>query len=387
MNDCTEARVLLPPDAPMNCLHKRFILFAAIAFLGSSAIPAATPSKSIKAILAVGAEGQGNTEAAAAWQELAKSNGSALVDILVAMSDASPVALNWLRSAVDTIAARELSGGRKFPVARLERFLADPSQHPKARRLAYELIAQAEPNRADALISKMLDDPSPELRRDAVERVVAEAKQLRDAAAAKYEMALKAARESDQIEIVAKTLKELGRPVKLASVFGWLSEWKVIGPFDSTGGAGFANTFPPEDKIDLQGEYDGKSGRVRWQPFITTNDFGLVDLNKPLGSLKGVAGYAYTEIVADKARAVELRLGCKNAWKVWHNGKFLFGRDEYHRGMEIDQYRLKTELQPGKNTILVKVCQNEQTEEWTKEWEFQLRITDALGTPIETAKR
>jgi len=371
----------------MNRLTNVLFLLAIVGFLTPSILRGATPSKSIKAILAVGAEGQGNTQAATAWQDLAKSNASVLIDILEAMGDANPLALNWLRSAVDTIAARELSAGRKLPVSRLEKFLADTSQHPRARRLAYELIARTDPVRAESIIARMLDDPSPELRRDAVERVVAEAKQLREAAIAKYEVALKAARESEQIETVAKTLKDLGRPVKLANVFGWVSEWQVLGPFDSTGGAGFANVFPPEEKVDLQGEYDGKTGRVRWQPLTTTNDFGLVDLNKPLGMLKGVAGYAYAEIVAETARTVELRLGCKNAWKVWHNGKFLFGRDEYHRGMEIDQYRLKAELRPGKNAILVKVCQNEQTEDWTKEWEFQLRITDALGTPIDFAKR
>jgi hypothetical protein len=62
------------------------------------------------------------------------------------------------------------------------------------------------------------------------------------------------------------------------------------------------------------------------------------------------------------------------------------GRDEYHRGAEIDQYRLKAELGPGRKVILVKVCQNEQKEDWTKEWEFQLRITDALGAPIASAR-
>jgi hypothetical protein len=43
---------------------------------------------------------------------------------------------------------------------------------------------------------------------------------------------------------------------------------------------------------------------------------------------------------------------------------------------------MPAQLQAGRNTILVKVCQNEQTEEWTVEWDFQLRVTDALGTPI-----
>jgi hypothetical protein len=43
---------------------------------------------------------------------------------------------------------------------------------------------------------------------------------------------------------------------------------------------------------------------------------------------------------------------------------------------------MPAQLQPGHNTILVKVCQNEETEEWTNEWDFQLRITDSLVKPI-----
>ena len=84
---------------------------------------------------------------------------------------------------------------------------------------------------------------------------------------------------------------------------------------------------------------------------------------------------------------MELRLGCKNAWKIWLNGELLFGRDEYHRGMSIDQYQLPAQLKEGKNTILVKLCQNEQTEQWTVEWQFQLRVCDATGTAVLAANR
>ena len=58
------------------------------------------------------------------------------------------------------------------------------------------------------------------------------------------------------------------------------------------------------------------------------------------------------------------------------------GRDEYHTMAEIDQYRMPAQLLAGRNVILVKVCQNEEIAEWTNEWEFQLRVTDSLGTPI-----
>jgi hypothetical protein len=82
-----------------------------------------------------------------------------------------------------------------------------------------------------------------------------------------------------------------------------------------------------------------------------------------------------------------LRLGCKNGWKVWLNGKFVFGRDEYHRGTRIDQYRLPVELKKGSNTILLKLCQNADVKDWTREWEFQLRVCDASGTAILATDR
>ena len=368
------------------------LLLAGASGIGlAEAAPSSKLAEPIRIIRAVGPEGRGNAEASAAWQMLAGAEADGLPAILSAMDGANELALNWLRAAVDVIAAREQAAARKLPVASLEKFVRDTKHHPRARRLAYELIARTDAARAQELIAGLRDDPSTELRRDAVQGLVDEAAALGKSgktndAVPKYQTALKSARDVDQVEAIAKELKKLGHPVSLPSVFGWVTNWKVIGPFDSKGGAGFDKVYPPEERVELAAEQDGLSGKVRWQEFKATDDYGKVDLNKPCGLLKGVAGYAYTEFHADRARPVELRLGCKNAWKVWLNGKLLFGRDEYHRGVEIDQYRMVAELKPGRNTILVKVCQNEQQEDWTVEWEFQLRITDALGTPIASAK-
>jgi hypothetical protein len=43
-------------------------------------------------------------------------------------------------------------------------------------------------------------------------------------------------------------------------------------------------------------------------------------------------------------------------------------------------------LKAGKNILLVKCAQNEQTQDWAKEWEFQLRVTDEQGTPIVSTR-
>jgi hypothetical protein len=50
--------------------------------------------------------------------------------------------------------------------------------------------------------------------------------------------------------------------------------------------------------------------------------------------------------------------------------------------MDVDQYIYRGELKPGKNLILVKVLQNEQTESWAQNWQFQLRVCDAIGTAV-----
>ena len=137
----------------------------------------------------------------------------------------------------------------------------------------------------------------------------------------------------------------------------------------------------------MQAEYSGKGGPARWQPYTGKQDFGTIDFNKPFGALKEVAGYAWTEFNSDREQQVELRLGCKTAWAVWVNGEKLFSRNEYHRGVQMDQFRVKAKFKPGPNEILVKLCQNEQIETWTVEWEFQLRVCDASGTAILPVKR
>lgn len=355
--------------------------------------PAALPpdlAAAVQTLRAVGPEGRGNADATAAWKKLATADATAVPALLAAMDGANDYALNWLRAAVEAIAQREAAAGRKAKPADLEAFLLDTRHHPRARRMAFEMIAQADPAKARQLLPGFANDPSPELRRDAVQQL-ADAAALsvtsdKPAAIAGYQGALVHAREADQVDALAKKLGELGEKVDLQKTFGWVTKWKLAGPFDNTGGAGFAKAFPPEQQVDYAAEYDGKDAKARWVDYATKSDYGLVDFNQPFTQLKEVTGYAATEFWSDTARPAEIRLGCKNGWKVWHNGRFLFGRDEYHRGTEMDHYRMPIELQAGKNVILVKCCQNEQKEDWTVEWEFQLRVTDPLGTPIHSSR-
>jgi len=68
--------------------------------------------------------------------------------------------------------------------------------------------------------------------------------------------------------------------------------------------------------------------------------------------------------------------------KLYLNGKEIFFREEYHHGDRFDGMVGKGTLKAGRNEILVKVCQNEQKEDWAQTWQFQLRLCDAIGGAV-----
>ena len=357
-----------------------------LAVLTGSAL-AAEPATLLKTIKAVGREGQGNVQAAQALRELTQADATVLPTILSSFDGANPLAANWLRSAVETIADRQISSGKPLPSAELEKFIRDESQDPRARRLAFDWLAKVDNTLADRLIPNMLRDPSPDFRRDAVSRLVDRASELQKQkqekqAVAAYRQALGGATDEDQVKAIVKPLRALGQEVALQKHFGFLAGWQVIGPFDNRDKIGFAAVYPPEKKIDLKAKYKGQLGDVGWEPHATQDEYGIFDIAKSIKNHKGSVMYATTEFSISKQRSVEFRLGTPNAWKLWLNGKLLFGRDEYHRGTKLDQYRVAAELQPGKNTILLKICQNEQTDSWAQRYQFQIRVCAASGIAV-----
>ncbi|MFG0334937.1 MAG: hypothetical protein ACF8TS_16395 [Maioricimonas sp. JB049] len=363
-------------------------LFAGVAcgLLMTAVAIADETDRLIATIQQVGQQGEGHEAASAAVRELSQSDPSVLRDILVALDAAGPLSANWLRGAFEAVAQRALENGT-LPVETLETFVLDRSHEPRARRMAYEWLLKADPTARDRLIPEMLEDPSGEMRRDAVARLIAAAERfLEDGETAKaktaYRQALKGAVDDDQVKAIVNPLSDLGETVNLPRHFGFVTNWHVIGPFDNTDRKGFDASYPPEQEVDLSAEYDGKEGTVHWEPFSTDDEYGKFDIAALTSPYKGAVSYAATGFVSPEAREVEFRLGTANAWKLWLNGELLFGREEYHRGMQLDQYRVRGTLKPGRNVLLLKVCQNEQPQSWAQAWSFQFRICDFSGKAI-----
>jgi hypothetical protein len=339
-------------------------------------------------VRAAGREGAGNAEAAAAWKELVRLGPEALPAVLAGMDGADATAANWLRNAVDAIAERAFTEGKPLPTKALEQFIADKSHAGVARRLAYEWLARVDKSAPARLLPGMLQDPSAELRRDAVDRATGEAKKLLDrgdkaAAAAAYRKALSGACDRDQVDGIAQGLKALGSPVDVAAHLGFIRTWHLVAPFDNHNGVGFKDVYPPEKGVDLSAVYKGKDGKeARWVAHTTDSPYGAVDLNKALGKQKGTVAYAFAAVESPTARPVQLRVGSINAVKIYLNGRELFAREEYHHGVEMDQYLAAGTLRAGRNEVLIKVCQNEQSEDWAQAWSFQARLCDAVGAAV-----
>ena len=349
---------------------------------------AASQADLLKTIKAVDKKGKGNVAAQQAFRELVKADAKALPAILKAFDGANPLAMNWLRSAVESIADRTVKAKGTLPVDELEDFVENNKNHPRARQIAFAWIQTVEQKRAEKLVPGFLKDPSADLRRLAVAKLIDDSKKIsaKTTAVKMLNQALSGAVDDDQVKYIVKRLKFFGQDVDVQKHFGFLTQWQIVGPFNNKDGVGFKTVYPPEKKLDLKATYDGQLGKVKWQPIATKDPYGIIDIAKSLKNYKGSAMYLTTEYVSEKPQAVEFRLGTSNAWKVWLNGKLLFAREEYHRGMVLDQYKVQAKLKAGRNVILLKLLQNEQEQPWAQRYRVQFRVSDGAGSAVLPAK-
>jgi len=348
--------------------------------------------QALKVIQGVDREGKGHAEAKAAAKIAAAASPAELTDVLTALDGANPLASNWLAGAFESAAQNALND---FPKADIEKFILDRAHSQRARGLAFEWLVRADATASERLVPGMIDDPSSELRRLAVARLMKEAATAESDQAKKLrQQAFAAAVDGDQVQELAKILNKEGETLDLVKHFGFVTRWSLIGPFDNRETKGFGVAYPPESERNLQAEYEGMKGPVKWTPLAAPIDpavldpekVGLFDIAKLTEPHKGAATYATTEFYVEQDQPVEFRLTTSNAWKLWLNDELVFAREEYHRGMFFDQYIVRGTLKAGKNVLLLKVCQNEQTEDWAQDWSFQFRVCDLSGKAVLSAE-
>jgi hypothetical protein len=376
-------------------------LATGLAVLSGPALPLlpAHGQEPLSSIQAIEPGGQGIPPASDLAQRVQAGATVSLKQVIAASRDANPVAKNYLLGVAQALADQ---GPADQVRATLEQLLADPAGDPEFRYWALDRLAARDPDRRQQLLAGRIEDTSLDIRYEAIELAMSRLAAQADAAtgdadakaalAKEYATLLTAARLPSQVNAVADQLKELGSPVNLLEHYGFLQNWQVVAPFDNRGGIGFDIAYAPETeyanrgKLDTSASYDGKEASVTWTQAGTDKPDGEVDLNPIFSNEKGAVAYAYAEFQYPRDLACQVRLGCINANKVWVNGREALSNQVYHAGSQIDQYIGPAALKAGKNTVLVKICQNEQTESWAQNWSFQLRFTDPTGRAIQVVQ-
>ena len=365
----------------------------------------------LAAIVAVRPDGVGHAEAQAAAARLSQLESGTVTEVLTAFDGASPLVKNWLRVITASIA-----DNGDFPTESLQTFLADRDGDADARYLAFQLLTANDPESLPRLIEGAETDPSLPLRFLAISRILDRAEREiadgdREAAVATLKKVLAEGRSPEQLKSAAKSLEGLDQPVDLAAELALVRDWWILGTYDNTDSQHFGTVYLPESTYletnRLPADWLAPGAAIRRGDVsdqvpagqvarrVTSDDsLGLVDINPPFENAKDAIVYGYIEFTLDPERfadgsdriAAEARLGCITANKVWVNGKMVTANEVYHSGTRIDQYIGECQLQPGLNTVLVKVCQNAQTESWAQDWRFQFRFTEPSGAalPIET---
>ncbi|MBX7166307.1 MAG: hypothetical protein K1X74_08145 [Pirellulales bacterium] len=163
--------------------------------------------------------------------------------------------------------------------------------------------------------------------------------------------------EDGLVYVRAETREESHRASLAASGYGrWPSGWHFIGPFDLAASGGLATVYPPEQGIDLNGRYAGKSGEARWRK-VSINPNIAFDL-KRLAPGPDAVGYLYRTIEFDRPLSVRASLGTDDGIALWVNGEQIVQRDR-QRGDSPDEVRAVLPLRAGKNEILLKLANRE----------------------------
>ena len=345
----------------------------------------------------LGAEGQGHGDVMAAMQSLLRDPPSAYdwQTTLGELSQADPRAGNWLRMLAARQLANEAGQGATSFIPMLATYVADRDNDPAGRYLVYQTLVSQEPDRQDAILDEATDDPSLPLRYLAIDRRLKQLKDSDSADASAYQTLLPLARHPDHVREVAFRLKDLGLEVNLAEVLGMFDRYLAVAGFNNADGVGFDTVYQPEqaylrqplEPIDSQSNFALASGQARWRTISTDESMGMMDLNPVYDNQKNAVAYVFArfELPADSLSeaiatgGTQARLGCINANKVWVNGELVLANEVYHSGTSVDQYVGGCELRPGLNTVLLKICQNDQPQSWAQDWKFQLRFTDQTG--------
>ena len=158
-------------------------------------------------------------------------------------------------------------------------------------------------------------------------------------------------------------------------------KWYFAGPFDNPDRKGIDVKYPPEKEVDLKATFVGKNDRkFGWKEFKGFELGKVLDIKSIIAEDNNDAVvYFYHEFEASEVGRLPISLGADDTMSLWFNGARLLYED-HERAAAPDQFFTQLKLKPGKNQLLLKVCQ------YAGGWEVIVapELPDTLPQKIQT---
>lgn len=174
---------------------------------------------------------------------------------------------------------------------------------------------------------------------------------------------------------------DLHETERVMKALGFVDQWLLVAPFDNEGKAGYDQVFEPERQLDkplIQGQaFEGKERPIRWRKLPNVFPYGWLNVGAVTRPEQPICAYAASFIrdpAATAARPITVWVGSGGAFKLFWNGQQVLA-DAAYRGHDVDRFAATVALQPGNNSVLLKVCGE------TSAPIVSLRVADARGAP------
>ncbi|WCJ59230.1 HEAT repeat domain-containing protein [Fontisphaera persica] len=254
--------------------------------------------------------------------------------------------------------------------AALLRDLLGLASRVEEKRMILGRLAAAPTVESLALAASMTADPA--LQNEAAQAVSALAESLAGAHPAECTRALQTALK--QVSEPARQKDLQARLQHIEALADYLTVWQMAGPYQQAGKSYqelFDLVFPPETA----------TAEVKWKPLPAGTDPKrpfVLDVLKALGGEQRVA-YLRTRVYSETEQPARLEFGSDDGVKIWLNGRQVAALN-VARPLTPGSDKTDVVLQPGWNTLLVKLTQNNLG------WEFCARFLKPDGTRLAGLK-
>ena len=175
---------------------------------------------------------------------------------------------------------------------------------------------------------------------------------------------------------VEKSRGRLPRADEQLQKLGFVTKFRIAGPFDNEGKRGCDTALPPETSIDLGAKFAGKAREISWRRLPELAADGYIDLGSVMRPTNETLTYAHTVLDSPSDQRVVVHLGASGASRMWLNGTKIASDDTYHPP-RLDQVQVAVNLRKGPNQLLLKICEE------SGPYGFFLRLSGKNGEPLE----